>query len=59
MESKPLKSQLLSHLKAIENPNLQAQQILQGIAILNQSTKWDSFLQNLKNLYTLSSQNPI
>lgn len=54
-----LKSQLLSHLKAIENPNLQAQQILQGIAILNQSTKWDSFLQNLKNLYTLSSQNPI
>ena len=50
-----LKSQLLSHLKAIENPNLQAQQILQGIAILNQSTKWDSFLQNLKSLDTLSS----
>lgn len=50
LDQDSLKSQLLSHLKAIENPNLQTQQILQGITILNQSTKWDSFLQNLKNL---------
>lgn len=48
LDQDSLKSQLLSYLKAIENPNLRTQQISQGIAILNQSTKWDSFLQNLK-----------
>lgn len=46
-----LKSQLLCHLKALESQSLRAQQIAQGIAILNQPTKWDLFLQSLQKAF--------